>query len=128
MPIHEQSSPHADVLMTCMSGLVDETQLLHYYQEHLRKQRFRHVRAELVDCAAVTSWQIGADAQLRLATIAVQYPDQLRNLSVAMVAHQPHIYASLRMWELLREDLGYEVQVFQEMAAARIWLALPPAP
>jgi hypothetical protein len=63
-----------------------------------------------------------AEGLTRLAGVVEANLEMLRGGRVAMVATTDVTYGVFRMWELQREGLNYEVQVFRDLDLALTWL------
>jgi hypothetical protein len=111
----------ARTLHTILSGRVTDEELLAYYQSpmvHADRGTWR----EVVDGSEIAEMAITPEGQRRLAALAAGQLERLRGGRVAMVARTDFVYGMFRMWELQREGLGYEVQVFRDLAEATAWV------
>ena len=109
------------VLHTVLAGRVTDDELLAHYQ----RPAFSEVRPlwlEIVDGRLVTDIAVTLEGQRRLESLASTQVERLRGGRVAMVASSDVVYGMFRMWQMRREGLGYEVQVFRDFAAARSWV------
>jgi hypothetical protein len=116
---------HADrgLLETTLTGRVTDDELLDYYARALAGRLLAGGR-ELVDALAVTDLAITPKGHDRLAVLLRGHVEELRGLRVAMVAGDDYAFGMFRMWELQREDLGYEVRVFRSREEAIPWLGI----
>jgi hypothetical protein len=125
MPIELQQ--HGTVLHTVLVGRVTNDELLAHYERPPFHEP-RDVWREVVDGRLMTDMAITVDGQRRLADMALAFVDKLRGGRVAMVAATDEAYGMFRMWEMQREGLGYDVQVFRNFAEAMEWVASDLAP
>jgi hypothetical protein len=117
------------LLETVLSGRATDKELVEYYSGILEQGLERPFRFELVDATAVTDLATTPVGHHRLAILIRGYLEVVNGLSVAMVAGDDYSYGMFRMWELQREDLGYEVRVFRSRGEACAWLGVEaPAP
>jgi hypothetical protein len=108
-------------IYSSLVGLVTNEELLLHYQ----RPEFASVHGvwrELVDGRPLTEMGVTADGQRQLAAMASRMGPRLRGGRVAMVANSEVTYGMFRMWELQREGLGFEVQVFRDFGAAEAWV------
>jgi hypothetical protein len=110
-----------ELIHTIAVGRVTDDELIAHYGNPAFSEP-RAVWLELVDGRAITEMAVTADGQRRLETLAAAHLDRLRGGRVAMVASSDVAYGMFRMWQMRREGLGFEVQVFRDFDAARAWL------
>jgi hypothetical protein len=123
MPFAAAPRPELGLLETTLSGRVTDDELLDYYARALAGRLLAFGR-ELVDAIAVTDLAITPKGHDRLAVLLRGHVNDLRGLRVAMVAGDDYAFGMFRMWELQREDLGYEVRVFRSREEACAWLGV----
>lgn len=123
MPFTATPRPDLGLLLTTLAGRVTDDELVEYYTRALAGRFFRGGR-ELVDATAVTDLAITPQGHARLAVLLRGHLDALRGLHVAMVAGDDYAYGMFRMWELQRQDLGYEVRVFRSREEGAAWLGI----
>lgn len=127
MPFASRPHPEPALLETVLSGRVTDDELLDYYERVVADGRLAGGR-ELVDAVAVTDLAITPHGHHRLAVLLRAHVEALRGLRVAMVAEDDYVFGMFRMWELQREDLGYEVRVFRSREGAAAWLGVADVP
>jgi hypothetical protein len=110
------------VIHTVLSGRITDAELLSYYMQPVFLD-YQGVWRELVDGRLVGEMAVTANGQHQLAEFAAACAARLHGGRVAMVASSTLTYGMFRMWELQRENLGFEVQVFRDFDEARLWLA-----
>lgn len=122
-----QLTVKADMIETTITGRLDDAELVRYY----RQPFFKDVAApwrEVIDGTGITDMAVTAAGQHELADLSRLWLDRLRGGRIAMVAKAPAVYGAFRMWEIMREDLDYEVRVFLDLEDARAWVLLPRTP
>jgi hypothetical protein len=75
-----------------------------------------------IDGRLITDMAVTTVGQSKLANLAATNISQLRGGRVAMVATSRVTYGMFRMWEVLRGDIDYEVQLFREYEMALSWI------
>jgi hypothetical protein len=110
------------VLHTILAGRVTDEELLAHYEKPAFREE-RPVWLEIVDGRLITDMAVTPEGQGRLEALASTFVHRLRGGRVAMVASSDVTYGMFRMWQMRREGLDYEVQVFRDYTAARAWVA-----
>lgn len=110
------------LIHTILVGRITDEELLSYYTRPVFLQ-YQGVWRELVDSRQVGELSVTANGQRNLAEFAAASAPRLRGGRVAMLASSTLTYGMFRMWELQRENLGFEVQVFRDFDEAVLWLA-----
>ena len=123
MPIVRQISGPTDVIRTVLSGTVTDEELLSYYHALVLVDIDGRWR-EVVDGRAITSYSITSNGQRQLAKFMAQHAERLRGGRVAMVAASEVTFGMFRMWQLQREGLDYQVEVFRELDEALAWVRI----
>lgn len=121
MPISREPSQPSGVIRTVLSGAVTDAELLAYYRAPFFLD-FTGTWREIVDGRAITTYSITPDGQRQLARFASEHVDKLRGGRVAMVAATDVTFGMFRMWQLQRERLGYDVEVFRDLDEALAWV------
>lgn len=116
-----------DMIETTITGRVGDDDLVPYYEQQFFHD-FKGPWLELIDGTGITEMAVTFAGNQRLAGLAERRMDALRGGRVAMVATAPAVYGAFRMWEIMREDLDYEVRVFLDRADARAWVLLARKP
>jgi hypothetical protein len=121
VPINRRIDADPTLIYTILSGRVTDQELWSYY-EPLIAQHASGPWRELVDGTQVTDMMLTPAGLVRLAELVEANLEKVRGGRVAMVATTDITYGTFRMWELRREALDYEVQVFRDLALALAWL------
>lgn len=119
MPI--ELSINDGIIHTILVGRVTDEELLSHYA-HPVFQQYDGLWREVVDGRKITEMEVTPNGQRKLASFVASHAERLRGGRVAMVASDDVTYGMFRMWEMQREGLGYDVQVFREMQPALDWV------
>ena len=121
MPI--ERSVKKGVLHTVLIGVVTNEELFSYYESLFHDDDDRRgAWREVVDGRQITEMRITPEGQKRMAGALAQVADRLRGGKVAMVASTEVVYGMFRMWQIQRDHVRYEVEVFREIKAAVDWV------
>ena len=126
MPIAH--SANLDFVHTILAGRVTDEEV-HAYYAQLPFMALRHPWREVVDGRAMTELAVTVDGhRVLMRMLSDAPPEAMLGARVAMVAVSDEAYGMFRMWELMREGFGYEVNVFRDYDAAVRWMALDAVP
>ncbi len=76
----------------------------------------------LIDTRGLTELNVSADAVRELNEIAEAGEDAFAGSRWAIVANTNIVFGMSRMYQAVRDQAPYEIQVFREMEPARVWL------
>jgi hypothetical protein len=121
MPITYVIDEERRLVVTTGSGVLTAAEIRAHEVRLKTNARFDPTFYELVDVTLVTKAPISADELRLLASAQVFSPKSRR----AIIANRPVTFGLARMFEILREISGTEVEtihVFEDRASAMRWL------
>lgn len=113
------------MVFTRLEGVVGDEDVLAYVREFRDDPDFGTGYAGLIDASGLERIEVTSQGVRDVAHLTTRIEEVLRGARVAIVAGTDAAFGMARMYQGVRVDAPYEIQVFREVAEARRWLGLP---
>jgi hypothetical protein len=116
--------PALGCVFTTLEGTLSDEDILGYVRSALADPEFGPGLRGLVDASSVERLAVTRAGIEGVLDLTRDRDDRIRGARLALVAPQDAAFGMARMYQTLRDDPPYEIQVFRARAEALAWLGL----
>lgn len=126
MPIEYKINSELRTVFTTAWGQLSISELPEYLKRLVADSQYESTFGVLVDASALEGVGLTPEAMRHFAESTRDTAQGLAGARVSIYAPTDVIYGMMRMYQIIREEAPYEIQIFREMNEARRWLGLTP--
>ncbi|NIM49054.1 MAG: hypothetical protein GTO22_07315 [Gemmatimonadales bacterium] len=125
MPISYLIDTERGLVLTTASGVLTDDDLLEHKRILAADPDFAPGMRQLSDVRGVERLAVTPEGVRQMVTLDRDQADQLGDYKLAIVTTADVVFGTARMYQSLTDEDLEHVQVFRDMAEARVWLGLP---
>ena len=122
MPITFSYDDHRRIIVTNLSGKVTDDELVEYYDELYRNERFLNGANELLTTEGLLEIDVHTNTMMHVTQLTRELSARLPGKKIALVPRTQLEYGYARMYELLTDGSGWDRRLFESVDEAVAWL------
>ncbi len=126
MAISYQIDPGQGLVLTTVSGVLTDEELLEHKRTLIEDPGFQPGMRELSDVREVERLEVTAAGVRKMVALDEQNASRLGDYKLAIVAADDAAFGTARMYQMLTEANVQNIGVFREIEEAKAWLGLEP--
>lgn len=105
-------------------GVLTEEEVIEFFIGYFNQdgEKYRNYRYSISDYSAVAELDVSSDAVKRVAALSIESMKINPDAVVATVASDDYVFGLTRMWELLVDDVKWEIMSFRTLEDAKQWV------